>query len=164
MFFYMEPLLYLSYMNLDYPLTELDRQTLNRIINWSIDWCEENLHSPIMGVIPSCRLDICEDCIAHYDVEGHEIVLNVNKIDTIRELLKNICHEWYHSTQDHHEYWDLHQKVGYDNHPHEKSARRYEGFYLLLYPHLLERLGTSPTAKDRRELWWGNLRMSVFGL
>ena len=162
----MEYILYLSSMNLDYPISKLDNRTLNRIMNICLDWGTENLHPPFGGMVPECHIDskTIDDSASHYDYDNLFIVFQTKQIGTLRDFLKCFLHEWYHSTKDSEEYWDLHQKYGYENHPHEKEARRYEKFYHLLYPYICERLGTSPTAKDKWELWWGNLRTSLFGV
>ena len=165
MFFYVGCLLYLSSMNLDYPISEMDRSLLRKIVNYSVEWATEELHTPIMGVVPECEISSrLKEVMAKYDDKTHTIVLGVKQIDTLRELLQSFLHEWFHSTKDSEEYWDLHQKYGYENHPHEKGARRYEKFYHLLYPHLCERLGTSPTVKDKWELWWGSLSIKTLGV
>ena len=166
MFFYMEPLLYLSSMNLDYPISELDRRTLNRIMNICIDWGTENLHPPFGGMVPECHIDskTVDDAASHYDYDNLHIVFQTKQIGTLRNFLKCFLHEWYHSTQEKEEYWTLDSLHGYRKNPHEIDARRYEKMYVHLFPHLLEILGESIPSQDRRELWWGSLRTSLFGV
>lgn len=166
MFFYMEPLLYLSSMNLDYPISELDRRTLNRIMNICIDWGAENLHPPFAGMVPECHIDskTVDESVSHYDYDNLHIVFKTKQIGTLRHFLKCFLHEWYHSTQEKEEYWTLDSVHGYWKNPHEIDARRYEKMYVHLFPHLIERLGESIPSVDRRELWWGSLRTSLFGV
>jgi hypothetical protein len=148
-------------------ITTISRNGLNRILNICTDWCAESMDPPFGGMVPSYRIERGEfGCDAGSSYEPHNvcIVLHPERIITLRELLKSFIHEWYHSTQDCDEYFHLLQVHGYNRHPHEKMARRYEKVYFLLHSHLLERLSEQPTSEDRRELWWANLRISLFGL
>lgn len=159
--------MYLSSMNLDYPIRELDRVYLNKVLNICVDWSIENLHPPFGGMVPEYRFEVPElgeTSSSHYEYDNLCIVFHRENLSTVRELLKSFLHEWYHSTKEKEEYWKLDSIHGYDKNPHEIAARRYEKFYILLFHNLLERLGLTPTLEDKRELWWGSLRINLFGV
>jgi len=153
-------------MNLDYPISKLDRKTLNKIMSICLNWGAENLHSPLGGMVPQCHIDskTVDNSHGHYDYDSRSIVFNTKQIGTLRDFLKCFLHEWYHSTQEKEQYWDLDSNHGYRKNPHEIDARRYEKMYVHLYPYLIERLGESIPSQDRRELWWGSIRTSLFGI
>lgn len=98
--------------------------------NYCIDKFEANPRKINTLVYCLEHLDKDEYVYGYYDCADNEIVLNLNRCRTIKELITTFIHEYIHSTQNCSTYYGkLYKKYGYDKHPYEVEARYYENYF-----------------------------------
>lgn len=108
-----------------------ERKDVVRIGRMAETWCRHNMgqnNKKQLGILVSYWKGWDTD-MGEYDPQDHAIFIYYNNIDTVKELLQTIIHEWTHSLQPLTSKWKEYNDVAYSRNPYEREAYASEKLY-----------------------------------
>lgn len=112
--------------------SRLDTTTIMNIATLTMNWCINNLPPPkkkgkLMEIF--FQWDDRHDNLGRFAPKYNWICINMYLMSSVRDIVSTTIHEYCHSTQNLKKYNKILLKVGYNNHPQEKEANKYEKKY-----------------------------------
>ena len=119
-----------------------ERKDVVRIGKMAETWCRNH-----MGENNKKQLKILvtywkgwDTDMGQYDPQEHGIFIYYKNIDTVKELLQTIIHEWTHSLQPLTSKWKEYNETAYSRNPFERAAYSSEKLYSQMWADIKHKL------------------------
>lgn len=115
--------------------SRIDAPTMMNIATYTMDWCINNLPPPkkkgkLLEIL--FQWDDRHDEMGRFTSKYNWICVNMHHMSSVRDIVSTTIHEYCHATQDLKGYKKILREVGYNRHPQEKEANKYEKKYTTL--------------------------------